>query len=367
MEKRKNFRFSNTGNAFLLAFGTYYAVSLIYQSLSTAFFPNLKIGLWLTYLINPCVFVGTMIWYSRKKNVDFVVATRLNGKLNAKQIGIIALLSIFCIMAFLPISNIFLEILHRLGYNFSLSLPDTNENIGMLLLGILFLAVLPAFSEEVLMRGVVLNCAEQKRDYSYAIVLTAAMFSLMHGNAIQTVHQFLLGMVLAYIVIASKSLWAGIILHFLNNFLSIVLDYPVNWFLRLINAQALPDFAVVIIWLISIAVGCTTVVYLLKKFTSVSRDKAQFNDVEIIDVYPEGKGKAVKNEFTQSFIQIIHIFKKGGLKRAFSDINSALGEVAPMPEPDEPTREDLYPSNVKLVFIILSVIWVLTLILGFIQ
>ena len=60
------------------------------------------------------------------------------------------------------------------------------------------------------MRGVVLNAASRKRDYSYAILITAGMFSLMHGNPIQTVHQFLLGAVLAYVVLVSKSLWAGI-------------------------------------------------------------------------------------------------------------------------------------------------------------
>lgn len=85
-------------------------------------------------------------------------------------------------------------------------------------MGLLLLAVLPAFAEEFLMRGVVLNAASRKRDYSYAILITAGMFSLMHGNPIQTVHQFLLGAVLAYVVLVSKSLWAGIFLHFFNNF-----------------------------------------------------------------------------------------------------------------------------------------------------
>lgn len=122
--------------------------------------------------------------------------------------------------------------------------------------------MLPAFAEEFLMRGVVLNAASRKRDYSYAILITAGMFSLMHGNPIQTVHQFLLGAVLAYVVLVSKSLWAGIFLHFFNNFLSLTLEIPYQAYESYL--EQVPAWAWYLIWIVAILLGGTLVVYLLK-------------------------------------------------------------------------------------------------------
>lgn len=367
---RKNFKFSNTGNVFLIAFAAYYAVNLILQLLFTLILPAKTAAIfrsWVMFAINAIVFIAVTVWYSKRKNVDFVSATKLNGKINNKQIGLIFLMSIFSIMAFLPLSNIFLDILSRIGYKISLPLPETDTNFGILMLSLLLLAVFPAFSEEILMRGVVLNAATQKRNYSYAIVITAGMFSLMHGNAVQTVHQFLLGMVLAYLVIVSKSLWSAILLHFLNNFLSIVLNSPLNWLLFKMGANNVPVIVWYIIWIISFIIGSTVLFILLKKFTQVSLDKDKFGDTEIIDVYLEGKNEMQKNEFKKSFNQIIGLFKKGGFKRAYNVLNNYLCEIVPFEEPEELTREDYLPSNIKLAYTVLIVIWIINLISGFVS
>ncbi len=191
----------------------------------------------------------------------------------------------------------------------------------------------------------------------------------MHGNPIQTVHQFLLGMVLAYIVLVSRSLWAAVLLHFFNNFLSLTLDYPVGWFLRVTGADKMAGGYWYIIWFVCIILGGTMVVYLLKKFTNISRDKAKFGETEIIDVYPEGEKKARKNDFENAFLAIFSIFKKRGFRNAYDKINATIREI--VPEDEEPiaplTREDFFPSNIKLVYILLAVIWILTLIMGFVQ
>ncbi len=166
--KKDNFKFSNTGNAFLTAFAMYYGISLIYElamMFSYGGTENWPVAAqWCSYLLNPLVFIGTCLVYSKKKDVNIVRAAKLNRKITLKQVGIIALLSIFCIMAFLPISNMFLDVLGRLGFNMTLSFADTSASVGAYFLGLLLLAVLPALSEELLMRGVVLNAAEQRRD-----------------------------------------------------------------------------------------------------------------------------------------------------------------------------------------------------------
>lgn len=380
--KNKNFKFSNTGNAFLVAFATFYVLSLIYE-FSFRFTSGMSgAAAWCQYLINPVAFIGSMLVYAKRKNVDVVSATKLDKKIGLKQIGILSLLSVCCIMAFLPVSYIFLDILQRIGFdNGGINIPDTTVSAGAYFLGVLLLAVFPAFAEEFLMRGVVLNAASRKRDYSYAILITAGMFSLMHGNAYQTVHQFLLGAVLAYVVLVSKSLWAGIFLHFFNNFLSLTLEIPYQAYESYL--EQVPAWAWYLIWIVAILLGGTLVVYLLKKFTKVSAPKRVEilpDNAEVIDVYENKDGvystektlsvkaKESKNDFAAAFRDLCGIFKKGGLKAAYNKINTIIRDITP--EDDEMTemsREDFFPSNIKLVYIILAVIWIISLVSGFLN
>lgn len=383
---KKNFKFSNTGNAFLLAFGMYYAASIAYQLILTRFYGNASqwpvAAQWCNYLLNPVVFIGVSLIYAKKKDVNIVSAAKLKGKITIRQVGIIALLSIFCIMAFLPISNIFLDLLSRLGFNLNLSFADTSASVGAYFLGLLMLAVMPALSEEFLMRGVVLNAAEQRRDFSYAILITAGMFSLMHGNPIQTVHQFMLGMTLAYIVLVSRSIWAGVLLHLFNNFLSLTLDYPYVWFMKATGAQYMPTVYRYLIWIVCIILGGTIVVYLLKKFTDISRDKTKMPDTEIIDMVENGDGvlvaesgngkarlKAGKNDFVMSFKAICGIFKKNGFRHAYNRVNTIICDIVPdeSSENIQLTREDMFPANIKLAYVILAVIWIASLVMGFVS
>ena len=62
------------------------------------------------------------------------------------------------------------------------------------------------------------------------------------------------------------------------------------------------------------------------------------------------------------------IFKKGGLKAAYNKINTIIRNITP--EDDEMTemsREDFFPSNIKLVYVILAVIWIISLVSGFLN
>ena len=60
--------------------------------------------------------------------------------------------------------------------------------------------------------------------YMFAVVTSAFLFGLMHGNIPQFVFAFILGIGLGLCVIVSDSVWPAIAAHFLNNFMSIVLD-----------------------------------------------------------------------------------------------------------------------------------------------
>lgn len=90
------------------------------------------------------------------------------------------------------------------------------------LIATLSTAVLPAVLEELIIRGIVMQPLRRFGD-KFAIVASALIFGIMHGNMVQIPYTVVAGLFLGYLVIATGSLWPSIILHFINNFYSVVL------------------------------------------------------------------------------------------------------------------------------------------------
>lgn len=77
-------------------------------------------------------------------------------------------------------------------------------------------AVAAPLVEEFVFRGVVMQPLRRYGD-RFAIIASALVFGLCHGSPINIVFALVSGLVLGYTVASSKSLWVGIIIHFLNN------------------------------------------------------------------------------------------------------------------------------------------------------
>ncbi len=89
------------------------------------------------------------------------------------------------------------------------------------LLWLLFLiAVTPAFCEEVVFRGVLLAGSRRELSPGRLVALNAVVFGLFHVT-FETAFRFIptawLGLLLAYAVWASRSIWIGVLMHVLNN------------------------------------------------------------------------------------------------------------------------------------------------------
>ena len=91
-------------------------------------------------------------------------------------------------------------------------------------------AIVPAFAEELFFRGLLIS---NIRPYSEkgAIIISALAFGLMHQNLIQTVYATAAGLALGYVYVKTKSLWSVIIIHFANNFVSVVQSYLYYYYL----------------------------------------------------------------------------------------------------------------------------------------
>lgn len=118
-------------------------------------------------------------------------------------------------------------IFQSFGFEYELNLPENPTNPFGVILAFLAVAVTPALVEEFAMRGVVLGALRKYGD-NFAIMVSAIVFGLMHGNFSQIPFAFILGVFFGYAVIKTGSVWTVVIIHFLNNGFSLALDYLTN-------------------------------------------------------------------------------------------------------------------------------------------
>lgn len=96
-----------------------------------------------------------------------------------------------------------------------------------IVLALISTAVIPALVEEFLFRGVILsNMIPFGRDA--AILGSALLFGLMHGNILQFLYTTLMGVVLGYVYVYTKSIWCCVLIHFFNNALSVAQEAMLN-------------------------------------------------------------------------------------------------------------------------------------------
>lgn len=139
-----------------------------------------------------------------------------------------AVLLIFIGMGGCYLANILTSYLTMIGSAFGIESytmqmqPESAEVTPLgVVLQILGYAVLPALFEEFAYRGVVLQSLRRYGDW-FAILMSAFLFGLLHGNIVQVPFAFLVGILLGYCTVVSGSMWVGIAIHFGNNMLSVL-------------------------------------------------------------------------------------------------------------------------------------------------
>ncbi|MFM8685268.1 MAG: lysostaphin resistance A-like protein, partial [Bacteroidota bacterium] len=108
------------------------------------------------------------------------------------------------------------------------------------LLGVVVLALLPAFGEELVFRGSLQPILQQQlRNPHAGVWVSALLFSAIHGQWLGFVPRCLLGALFGYLVLWSGSVWPAMMGHFCNNLLSF-LAYKLNWW-GMRNSQVLSE------------------------------------------------------------------------------------------------------------------------------
>ncbi len=116
------------------------------------------------------------------------------------------------------------SIFQSMGFEYEVNTIDNPTNPIGIVLAFIATAITPALVEEFALRGAVMGTLRKYGD-GFAIITSAFIFGLMHGNFIQIPFAFIMGLIFAYVVIKTGTIWTAVIIHFINNFISILLDY----------------------------------------------------------------------------------------------------------------------------------------------
>ncbi|HUG91928.1 MAG TPA: CPBP family intramembrane glutamic endopeptidase [Planctomycetaceae bacterium] len=85
---------------------------------------------------------------------------------------------------------------------------------------VFILAVLPAIGEELVFRGVVARGLTARWGLVGGVLLTSLLFAAAHPDPVHAVGVFPLGVVIHLTYLATRSFWAPVLYHFLNNSLA---------------------------------------------------------------------------------------------------------------------------------------------------
>ena len=174
-------------------------------------------------------FLPLLLYFlSRRKESSTPIAdTMAHFQFKRPSIKVIALTFVcgfFLIFVTMGISMLFQVLLTLTGYMPNISETETVYTLPMFLFAFLTTAVLPGICEEITHRGLLLNGYRALGD-SRAVVYSAIMFGLMHMNIEQFFYATILGCIIGFVAIKSGSILPAMILHFMNNFMSVLLQY----------------------------------------------------------------------------------------------------------------------------------------------
>ena len=173
------------------------------------------------------VLIPVTIWFFKKdewKRKDQGIRNRIMkpGKFGAGQIVLVGLF--FIIYSVLLNQLIEWSGMHELFPGYS-ELAEGLYNAEIQVVSYLAVAILAPIAEELVYRGLVYRRIRDYLGVKSATFISAAIFGLVHGNVIQFLFAFLIGLALAAVYERYKTIWAPIAGHIFVNLFSCVMTF----------------------------------------------------------------------------------------------------------------------------------------------
>jgi uncharacterized protein len=170
--------------------------------------------------------VYVVVQLMKRKLLDF---TSLNKAPSLKWFVVSLVVFILCLpslewLAGWNSSLVFPESLHETWHDLhakNIKIYDImlHYNNGIdLFINLFVMALLPAFAEELLFRGLIMRIFRKMfGNIHIAVWITALVFALIHMQAFTIVPMIIMAAIFGYLYYLTGSLWIPILLHFLNN------------------------------------------------------------------------------------------------------------------------------------------------------
>ena len=157
-------------------------------------------------------------------------------------------------------SNFILRLFSAFGLYPTGGSVDTGTTVPELLISTVTVAIIPALFEEFAMRGIFMGLLAKKTTKTAAIILSAIAFGAFHGNFVQMPFAFIVGILLGCAYYTTGSMWAGMVIHFANNFYSVLMDWLMQGF-----PPILGDVVSAAVTLVLVALGIVGFMMLSKR------------------------------------------------------------------------------------------------------
>ena len=125
-------------------------------------------------------------------------------------------------------SSIILTVLEGFGIYSTYTTLEDPQNLFDVVTMFLATAIMPALIEEISLRGILMT-PMRKFGNGFAILASAYVFGVFHGDAAQISFAFICGLFFGYAVVVTGSIWPAVIIHGVNNSLSCIYSVLVTY------------------------------------------------------------------------------------------------------------------------------------------
>ncbi len=232
-------------------------------------FPTLVLHVF-NYIISPVsIVIAILLLLTKGKTFSDLKKTIVPTRPDRNSVIATALITVGMFFGLSKLNDLFISFLSSVGLNTGSEVSVPDKTVWGITVSLLFICTLPAFFEELLFRGFIVNGLKNAGE-TFAIILTGVLFSLSHMNPAQTLYQLAVGVLYALIAVRGGNYLLTFLSHLLNNVLIIL-----NYYFWGFTPSGFIAVWLTVVGLISLTIG---VIMLIKnkKNTPITENKTSF-------------------------------------------------------------------------------------------
>lgn len=222
-KKKELFRISNSaGLSCILFFVFSISVSYIALFVARLISNNYTLEVVEDFYLNLDYILGTFIPIP----ISFFIFAKINGMKvssslpltfkNKKKILLTLSVASGVIIVMRFAVTLFSLVMESFGWSAEVPEIVPAKGLGGIVVMTVVVTLMTGLVEEFAFRGLLLTALRKYGD-TFAVVVSSALFGLLHRNPVSVFSAFLLGLVMGYAVIITNSMWTSVIIHTLNN------------------------------------------------------------------------------------------------------------------------------------------------------